>query len=42
MTDTSAQSVSNREYENRLQDQKRQIKYCYHNMLATFEDEFII
>ena len=35
-----AQSVSNREYENRLQDQKRQINILLPKYLATFEQEF--
>ena len=35
-----AQSVSNREYENRLQDQKRQINILLPKYLNTFEDEF--
>ena len=35
-----AQSVSNREYENRLQDQKRQINILLPKYLSTFEDEF--
>ena len=39
-TVTGAQSVSNREYENRLQDQKRQINILLPKYLATFEQEF--
>ena len=35
-----AQSVSNREYEDRLQDQKRQINILLPKYLGTFEDEF--
>ena len=35
-----AQSVSNREYENRLQDQKRQINILLPKYLATFEQDF--
>ena len=35
-----AQSVSNREYENRLQDQKRQLNILLPKYLATFEQEF--
>ena len=35
-----AQSISNREYENRLQDQKRQINILLPKYLATFEQEF--
>tara|TARA_B100001057_G_scaffold460121_1_gene510909 strand:- start:7 stop:549 length:543 start_codon:yes stop_codon:yes gene_type:complete len=35
-----AQSVSNREYENRLQDQKRQINILLPKYLGTFEQEF--
>ena len=35
-----AQSVSNREYEDRLQDQKRQINVLLPKYLGTFEDEF--
>jgi len=40
-TDAGAQSVSNREYENRLQDQKRQIRILLPAYLSAFEDEFI-
>ncbi len=36
-----AQSVSNREYEQRLQDEKRQIRVLSPQYLAAFEDEFI-
>ena len=36
-----AQSVSNREYENRLQDEKRQIRILSPQYLGAFEDEFI-
>ena len=39
-THPGAQSVSNREYENRLQDQKRQINILLPKYLATFEQEF--
>tara|TARA_Y100000004_G_C8715953_1_gene327993 strand:+ start:89 stop:625 length:537 start_codon:yes stop_codon:yes gene_type:complete len=39
-TDTGAQSVSNREYERRLQDQKRQIKILAPGFLSVFEEEF--
>ena len=35
-----AQSVSNREYENRLQDEKRQINILLPKYLGTFEQEF--
>ena len=35
-----AQSVSNREYENRLQDQKRQINILLPKYLGVFEEEF--
>ena len=35
-----AQSVSNREYEDRLQDKKRQINVLLPKYLGTFEDEF--
>ena len=35
-----AQSVSNREYEDRLQDQKRQINILLPKYLGIFEDEF--
>ena len=35
-----AQSVSNREYEDRLQDEKRQINILLPKYLGTFEDEF--
>ena len=36
-----AQSVSNIEYERRLQDEKRQIRILLPQYLPTFEDEFI-
>ena len=39
-TEPGAQSVSNREYEQRLQDEKRQIKLLDPNYLITFLDEF--
>lgn len=39
-TDTDAQSVSNYEYEQRLQDQKRQIKLLDPTYLNLFVDEF--
>jgi hypothetical protein len=39
-TETGAQSVSNREYEQRLQDEKRQIRLLDPNYLLTFIDEF--
>ena len=39
-TDAGAQSVSNIEYERRLQDQKRQIKLLNRNYLPAFETEF--
>ena len=39
-TEPGAQSVSNREYEQRLQDEKRQIKLLDPNYLLTFIDEF--
>ena len=39
-TDTGAQSVSNIEYERRLQDKKRQIKLLNRNYLPAFETEF--
>jgi len=39
-TEPGAQSVSNREYEQRLQDEKRQIKLLDPNYLLTFLDEF--
>ena len=39
-TETGAQSVSNREYEQRLQDEKRQIKLLNPNYLQTFIEEF--
>ena len=39
-TEPGAQSVSNREYEQRLQDEKRQIKLLDPNFLITFLDEF--
>ncbi len=35
-----AQSVSNRDYEDRLQDEKRQINILLPKYLGTFEDEF--
>ena len=39
-TDLDAQSVSNYEYESRLQDQKRQIKLLDKGYLNTFVEEF--
>jgi len=39
-TTTGAQSVSNREYEQRLQDEKRQIKLLNPAYLSTFIEEF--
>jgi hypothetical protein len=39
-TQVGAQAVSNREYEQRLQDEKRQIKLLDPNYLLTFIDEF--
>ncbi len=39
-TDEGAQSVSNREYENRLQDKKRQIRILLPAYLGVFEEEF--
>ena len=39
-THPGAQSVSNREYENRLQDEKRQVDILLPQYLATFEQEF--
>jgi hypothetical protein len=39
-TEPGAQSVSNREYEQRLQDEKRQIRLLDPNYLLTFIDEF--
>ena len=39
-TEPGAQSVSNREYEQRLQDDKRQIKLLDPNYLQTFIQEF--
>ena len=39
-TDADAQSVSNYEYEQRLEDQKRQIKILNPSYLPTFLDEF--
>ena len=39
-TDAGAQSVSNIEYERRLQDKKRQIKLLNRNFLPAFETEF--
>ena len=39
-TDAGAQSVSNIEYERRLQDKKRQIKLLQPNYLNNFIDEF--
>jgi len=39
-TEPGAQSVSNREYEQRLQDQKRQIQILNPSYLPTFLDEF--
>ena len=40
-TDAGAQSVSNIEYERRLQDKKRQIQILLPKYLPAFEDEFI-
>jgi len=40
-TEPGAESVSNIEYERRLQDEKRQIKILLPTYLPTFEDEFI-
>ena len=40
-TDLGAESVSNIEYERRLQDEKRQIRILLPTYLPTFEDEFI-
>tara|TARA_A100001015_G_scaffold105834_1_gene117514 strand:+ start:958 stop:1500 length:543 start_codon:yes stop_codon:yes gene_type:complete len=40
-TDAGAQSVSNIEYERRLQDQKRQIRILSKQYLNAFEDEFV-
>ena len=37
---TGAQSVSNREYEQRLQDEKRKIKLLNESYLSTFIEEF--
>ena len=37
---TGAQSVSNREYEQRLQDEKRKIKLLNESYLSSFIDEF--
>ena len=39
-TTAGATSVSNREYEQRLQDQKRQIKLLNPSFLSTFLSEF--
>ena len=39
-TDTGAQSVSNREYEQREQDKKRQIRVLSPQYLGAFEEEF--
>lgn len=39
-TDTGAQSVSNIEYERRLQDKKRQINILLPQYLQSFEEEF--
>ena len=39
-TDAGAQSVSNREYEQRLQDQKRQIKLLNPAYLSILQEEF--
>ena len=39
-TEPGAQSVSNREYEQRLQDEKRQIKLLNETYLNTFIEEF--
>jgi hypothetical protein len=39
-TETGAQSVSNREYEQRLQDEKRSIKLLNPAYLSTFVEEF--
>jgi hypothetical protein len=39
-TEAGAQSVSNREYEQRIQDEKRQIKLLNPNYLQTFIEEF--
>tara|TARA_Y100001937_G_scaffold73874_1_gene100541 strand:+ start:310 stop:843 length:534 start_codon:yes stop_codon:yes gene_type:complete len=39
-TDTGAQSVSNREFERRLQDEKRQIKILAPGFVSVFEEEF--
>jgi len=38
---SGGQSVSNVEYERRIQDQKRQIRILLPNYLPSFEDEFI-
>ena len=40
-TDAGAQSVSNIEYERRLQDEKRQIRILLPQYLPAFEDEFL-
>jgi len=40
-TEPGAESVSNIEYERRLQDEKRQIRILLPTYLPTFEDEFI-
>ena len=40
-TDPDGQSVSNVEYERRIQDEKRQIRVLLPNYLPAFEDEFI-
>ena len=39
-TDPGAQAVSNREYEQRIQDEKRQIRVLLPRHLSIFEDEF--
>ena len=40
-THPGAQSVSNRQYEERIQDKKRQIRVLSPQYLAAFEDEFV-
>ena len=40
-THPGAQSVSNRQYEEREQDKKRQIRVLSPQYLAAFEDEFV-
>ena len=40
-TDPGAQAVSNREYEQREQDKKRQIRILSPQYLAAFEEEFV-